>query len=138
MGIFDKFRKKKKEDAPLSQSLPASEGGKETAAPVKSQVVKDMGLAYQILLRPVLSEKGTHLAGGGKYVFVVHSQANKSEIRKSIQAVYNVHVRDVKILKMPAKSRRYGRTVGQTSAFKKAIVSLRAGEKIPGIIEAVG
>ena len=98
----------------------------------------DTGQAYQILLRPVLSEKGTHLAGSGKYVFAVHPRANKPEIKKSIQLVYDVHVEKVQIVRMPGKLRRYGKTQGRTAAWKKAIVTVRAGEKIPGIVEAVG
>ena len=96
------------------------------------------GQAYRILLRPVLSEKGTHLASLGRYVFAVHPKANKSEIGKSVEQLYDVHVESVKILKVPGKTRRYGRSVGKTAAWKKAIVVLSAGEKIPGIIEAVG
>ena len=59
--------------------------------------------AHEILLRPILSEKGTSLAGAGKYVFAVQPRANKTEVKKSIQTVYEVHVEDVKIVKMPGK-----------------------------------
>lgn len=139
MGLLDRFKKKKEEkkDAVTANEVKQSHGDEIAASrPVGTR--KDTGRAYQLIIRPVLSEKGTHLASQGKYVFVIHSSANKSEVRKGIQKIYDVHVRDVKILKMPSKTRRYGRTVGHTSAFKKAIVTLRAGEKIPGIIESVG
>lgn len=142
MGLLNKLGLKKEADKAAAPASPVAAAEKaEKTAEAKPRAPKPGargGRAYRILLRPVLSEKGTALAGKGKYVFVVHPSANKSEIRKSIQAVYDVHVREVKILKMPAKARRYGRTLGYTSAFKKAIISLRAGEKIPGIIEAVG
>jgi large subunit ribosomal protein L23 len=94
--------------------------------------------AYRILIRPILSEKGTHLAPLGKYVFAVSPAANKSEIKKSIEQLYSVHVKTVRIVKMVGKRRRYGRTTGRTSDWKKAVITLRSGEKIPGIIEAVG
>lgn len=94
--------------------------------------------ADQILVRPVLSEKGTSLASEGKYVFAVYPQANKSEIRKSIESIYEVQVKKVQIINLPGKRRRYGRSIGRTQAWKKAIVTVRKGEKIPGIIEAVG
>lgn len=133
MGIFDKFKFKK---AP-EKARPAKA---EAAKPEPQKPVKKGGstLAYQILLRPVISEKGTALAGKGRYVFAVARSANKSEIKKSIQKVYDVQVRAVKIVKMPAKARRYGRSRGATSPWKKAIITVNAGEKIPGIIESVG
>lgn len=142
MGIFDRFKSKKK--APSNGVELPSNGAKQeksapqpapkAEAPVKTAT---RGLS-DVLVRPMLSEKGTHLASTGKYVFEVSPRANKTEIKKSVQAVYSVHVMAVKILKMPSKTRRYGRIIGKTSPFKKAIVSLRPGEKIPGIIESVG
>jgi len=140
MGFLDKIGLRKK-----SSEAPAAKKETEAVAKVDSTEKKaepqkkaDTGSSYQILLRPFVSEKAMGLAGFGKYVFVVHPKANKSEIRKSIQKVYDVHVTDVKIIKLPSKKRRYGRAKGQTSAIKKALVTLRAGEKIPGIIEQVG
>ena len=113
------------------------EEGKGKEAP-RNDKMSGHPFAHQILLHPVLSEKGTHLASKGEYVFMVTQAANKSEIAKAIQGVYEVHVRSVKIIKAPGKQRRYGRSIGRTSPRKKALVQLRAGEKIPGIIEAVG
>ncbi|OGE78349.1 MAG: 50S ribosomal protein L23 [Candidatus Doudnabacteria bacterium RIFCSPHIGHO2_01_FULL_46_14] len=94
--------------------------------------------ASEVLVKPLLSEKGTHLASTGRYVFMVKKQANKPEIKKSIQRVYKVHVEGIRIVNLPAKKRRYGRASGQTSEHKKAIITLKKGEKIPGIIESVG
>jgi large subunit ribosomal protein L23 len=147
MGILNKLGLKKKvEAAPAKPALEKTESKAlkpetpvESSAP-RQQARPNLGAsqAYQVLLRPILSEKGTHLAASGKYVFAVHTKANKSEIRKSIQRVYNVHVEAVRIVKQPGKARRYGRSVGRTSAWKKAIVTVAKGEKIPGIIESVG
>lgn len=143
MGILDKLgiKKKKAEASPKQESslpihgLAAAQEGK----PINRQTTKAYsGNAYQILLRPILSEKSTHLAASGKYVFAVNPRANKSEIKKSIERVYEVHVEEVKVINLRGKRRRYGRTRGITSARKKAIVTVRSGEKIPGIIEAVG
>lgn len=143
MGILSKLGLKKKQPAkpeagkearPEAEKQEGALGAQAKKIPQKS----DTGQAYQILLRPILSEKGTSLASRGKYVFAVHQRANKSEIRKSIQKVYDVHVNSVKIINLPGKMRRYGRTRGRTANWKKTVVTLRAGEKIPGIIEAVG
>lgn len=151
MGILEKIGLKKKSDAPARPAPPkTSQKSERVEAPGKAEIANEpqpeavrvvqgnTGQAYQILVRPILSEKGTHLAGKGKYVFAVHPQSNKSEVRKSIQAVYNVHVENVHIVKMPGKMRRYGRTTGRTANWKKAIITVRKGEKIPGIIESVG
>lgn len=135
MGIFDKFKKKKDQlAAPQQPALAAA------PAPVKEQKVKGpaVGQLSQILLRPIVSEKGARLAGSGRYVFEVTPEANKTEIKKSVERVFNVHVEHVGIINLPAKSRRWGRVVGKTAHWKKAIVKLRTGEKIPGIIESVG
>lgn len=145
MGILDKLGIRKKTKTKLADQPVTAEA--EQAEKPKSQEQKksaahpgkgNTGRAYQILVRPILSEKGTHLAGKGKYVFAVHPAANKSEIKKSIQLVYNVRVQGVHIVKMPSKLRRYGRSVGRTASWKKAIVTVAKGEKIPGIIESVG
>lgn len=135
MGILDKLKGKKAEapKADVAQDLKT-----ETATASKAAQTPAMFGGAQILVRPLLSEKGTHFAASGKYVFIVNRKANKPEIKKSIQKIYNVHVEDVKIINLPSKKRRYGMTSGETSAFKKAIVVLRSGEKIPGIIESVG
>lgn len=138
MGILDKLRlKKKKVQEP--EVKPEAVAAEQEERPKTASIGRvDTGLAYQILIRPVLSEKATHLANSGRYVFAVHPHANKSEIKKSIQKVYDVHVTKVRIVKMSGKKRRYGRTVGETKDWKKAIITVRKGEKIPGIIEAVG
>lgn len=138
MGILDKLGLKKKGEA--KQIQPEAE----TVVEVEEKKVKTAAkaglpsLAYRNLLRPILSEKATHLATSGKYVFAIHPRANKTEVKKSIQQVYGVEITSVKIIKIRGKTRRYGRTVGKTSNWKKALVTVRPGQKIPGIIEAVG
>ncbi len=136
MGLLEKIGLKKKQNETKPEAAAETSKKEEVRAVEKKPAVASQ--AYRILLRPILSEKAIHLATSGKYVFAVHPQANKSEIKKSIQRVYDVHIEQVKIIKLPGKMRRYGRSVGKTSAWKKAVVTVRAGEKIPGIIEAVG
>src|SRR3989344_1490949 len=141
MGFLDKIGIKKKSaggESPAAKKEKAAEPEKTASLAPPKPAKSDTGRAYQILLRPVLSEKGTHLAGKGEYVFAVHPKANKNEIRKSIQKVYDVKVEKVRIINLPGKRRRYGRTIGRTAASKKAIVKVAAGQKIPGIIESVG
>lgn len=140
MGLLDKigFRKKAAPDESSVKAKPAVQAETSTAKKPEAAKKTDTGASYQILVRPFVSEKAMGLASAGKYVFVVHPRANKTEIRKSIQKVYDVHVESVKIVKLPSKARRYGKAQGKTSPIKKALVTLRVGEKIPGIIEQVG
>lgn len=136
MGIFDKF-KKKSQPKTSEEKVQEPAVTKETEPKVET-VTGDTGQAYQILVRPIVTEKAAALAVSSKYIFAVNPRANKPEIKKSIQKVYKVHVTDVKILNLPGKGRRYGKAKGQTSEVKKAIVTLKQGEKIPGIIESIG
>lgn len=140
MGILDKLGiKKDKDQAQASGKEEVAASPKQNQKPQTKPAAKtSTGRAYAVLVRPVLSEKGTAAAATGRYVFAVSPRANKTEIKKAIQKVYDVTVRDVKIIKLPGKKRRYGRTVGKTSPLKKAVVVLKAGETIPGIIESVG
>jgi len=145
MGILDKLgiRKKKaiKSGTDLQiqkpDAVPKKTEAKDLAVRQKREKIGSQN-SYQILIKPIVSEKGTALAGSGRYVFAVMRSANKSEIKKSVQVTYDVDVESVKIIKVPGKFRRYGRTTGRTSSWKKAIVTVKKGQKIPGIIEAVG
>lgn len=134
VGLLSKIGIKKKQEEVKPPEQPAA-----AAPPPPAQATKGaVKHGALLLMRPVLSEKGTALAGKGKYVFAVAPRANKPEIKKSVQNIYDVHVTKVRIIKMPGKARRYGRSTGMTAAWKKAIVTLKPGEKIAGIIESVG
>ena len=85
---------------------------------------------YAVLLRPLITEKGTLLAESGKYAFQVASQANKLQIKEAVERAFDVHVIKVNVMNMPGKQRRVGRSVGMTSEWKKAIVTLAEGERI--------
>ncbi len=97
----------------------------------------DTGRAHRILITHHLSEKTNTLSSSGTYVFKVNSTANKIEVRQAVESVYDVHVANVNILNTKGKLRRQGRSVGRTSDWKKAIVTLKAGEKIQGLAEGV-
>ena len=93
--------------------------------------------APDIILRPVISEKSIDESGRGKYTFAVHEKANKIQIKAAIEDLYkkeNVTVVAVNVLTMKAKEKRRGtrrgRTIGHTSAWRKAIVTLAPGQKI--------
>ena len=86
--------------------------------------------ALKAVLRPIVSEKNTMLNALNKYVFEVAPETNRIEVKKGIEVLYNVRVESVNIIPVKKRSVRYGRTSGWTKARKKAIVTLKKGEKI--------
>ncbi|MBX4204729.1 MAG: 50S ribosomal protein L23 [Candidatus Doudnabacteria bacterium] len=105
----------------------------------KKQVVlkEDTGRAHDILRNYHLSEKSNLLSASGRYVFRVSKSTNKLEVKKAIEKVYDVHVADVNIMNIKGKTRRSGKIAGKTSNWKKAYVTLKAGEKISGLAEGI-
>ncbi len=92
---------------------------------------------HEIIKRPLITEKASlQKELFDKYAFEVALEANKNEIRRAIESVFKVHVTDVKTIRFRGKFRRVGRNMGQRSNWKKAIVTLKKGEKIE-VIEGV-
>lgn len=86
-----------------------------------------------IVRRPHVTERATDLAEKGTYVFEVHPKATKSEVKEAVRALYKVHPRAVRMIRIPAKmthSRTSNRLVQKTASLKKALVTLQEGEKI--------
>ncbi|MBN1285137.1 MAG: 50S ribosomal protein L23 [Anaerolineae bacterium] len=88
---------------------------------------------YEIIRRPVSTEKTTYMTDvNNQYVFEVHPRANKIQVREAVEIIFDVDVANVAVMNMPAKRgwrgrRRYIRK----SAWKKAVVTIEAGQKIP-------
>lgn len=85
---------------------------------------------YEILRRPVVTEKNTGLQASGKYVFEVAGEANKIQIKQAVEKAFKVKVKAVNLMVVPGKGRRVGRREVQTPSWKKAVVTLQAGDKI--------
>ncbi len=86
---------------------------------------------YTIIERPMVTEKSSMAAEQGKYTFKVNPEANKIEIREAIEQIYPVHVTKVNTVTVRGKSYRLGRVkTRKRPDWKKAIVTLRAGERI--------
>ena len=86
---------------------------------------------YQVLRHPLLTEKSTALREThGKVAFAVHRSATKPAIKAAVERTLKVKVRDVNIVNVRGKEKRMGRFAGRTSDWKKAIVTLKPGEKI--------
>ena len=93
---------------------------------------------YQIIIRPVITEKSTLLKDVNREVcFEVHPSANKIEIKQATEKLFKVKVERVRIQKMKGKMRRVGRSQGRKKNWKKAYVKLKEGEKMIEYFEAV-
>lgn len=88
-------------------------------------------MMYQdILIRPVSSEKATNLREQDKYVFVVHPDATKTQIKEAVRKLFNVKVVSCTTMNVRGKEKRLRGRPGFTSSYKKAIVRLAQGETI--------
>ena len=85
---------------------------------------------YQILRRPLITEKYTILQAQGKYAFEVAGEANKPQIKQAVEKAFKVEVTAVNVMTMPGKRRRLGRRQLPAHSWKKAIVTLKPGDKI--------
>lgn len=90
-----------------------------------------MQSVYDVVKRPIISEKSTALAEvAGRYAFEVAVKANKQEIRDAVQQLFSVKVREVRTMVMHGKVKRVGRFVTKRPNWKKAVVTLAQGQKI--------
>jgi large subunit ribosomal protein L23 len=85
---------------------------------------------YEILRRPLITEKNTLLGEQNKYTFEVAKAATKPEIRDAVETIFKVEVTDVNTSKVHGKTKRVGRSVGRTRSWKKAVVTLKPGQRI--------
>jgi large subunit ribosomal protein L23 len=83
-----------------------------------------------VLLAPVISEKSYGLLDQNKYTFQVHPQANKTQIKIAVEKVFTVKVTDVNTLNRQGKRKRSRNGFGRRNNIKRAIVTLRAGDRI--------
>jgi large subunit ribosomal protein L23 len=91
---------------------------------------------YDVLKRPIVTEKTTLQGEQGRYTFEVDLRANKHQVKEAVEKIFGVDVVSVNIIKMPGKSRRYGRHMSKAHAWKKATVRLAEGQSI-GFFEGV-
>ena len=85
---------------------------------------------YEVLRRPLITEKNTALQPQGKYAFEVARGANKYQVKQAVEKAFKVRVAAVNVMTAPGKERRVGRRVVLTQPWKKAIVTLQPGDKI--------
>lgn len=86
---------------------------------------------YDVVIRPIMTEKTDVMADdNNQYVFEVMRKANKRQVKAAIEKIFEVDVVDVRTMVVPGKSRRWGRIIRKTPSWKKAIVTLNAGDTI--------
>lgn len=100
------------------------------AREAKTLSVKESPLATRLLSRPRITEKSYALNALNQYVFVVTKEATKTTVKRAIEEAYAVTVEQVRIVRLPAKKRVFGKGVGTKSAIKKAIVRVAKGQSI--------
>jgi len=90
---------------------------------------------YDIIVRPLETEKAYVLRDQGKYVFIVHTGANKLQVKQAVEEIYGVNVDRVRTMVMPGKANktRGRRTVRRRGPWKKAVVTLAAGQRIEAL-----
>mgnify|MGYP001305499023 CR=1 FL=1 len=87
--------------------------------------------AHDIIIRPIITEKSTLLSEKSKYVFEVAKSATKIDIARAVAQAFKVTVVSVNTVSVPGKLKRMGKGQGYSTSWKKAIVTLKAGERIP-------
>ena len=87
-------------------------------------------LSYDIIIRPIITEKSSRMMSQNKYSFEVLKGANKIEIRRAVEEVFKVKVSSVHTISVHSKPKRMGRFIGRSRAWKKAIVTLLPGQRI--------
>ncbi len=119
MKLFSDTTEEKKEKAPKKASVAK-----------KSLSVKESPLAARFLSRPRVTEKSYALGTLNQYVFVVTKEATKTIVKRAVEEAYAVNVEKVRMVRLPMKTRVFGKNIGSRSAIKKAIVSVAKGQTI--------
>ena len=85
---------------------------------------------HKVLIKPTITEKSTLLQESGKYTFQVALKANKVEVKQAVETNFDVTVLDVNITKIHGKRKRYGPRPAKQPDIKKAVVTLKPGDRI--------
>jgi len=125
MSIFSKKDKIKDADNPAAEQARYG-AGKRVGADIRVNPRR----SALFMKQPWVTEKAGDLGALGKYIFIVDRKINKSEVKKAVESIYGVKVENINIISIKGKAKRLGRSLGKTSSFKKAIVTLKQGQKI--------
>lgn len=128
-GLFKKKKKVEKKEVPKKEE--AKKPVEQKVEKKKNVAVKtDDAIAYGVIRFQHITEKATALASLNKYVFKVFKTANKMSVTHAVEKLYKVKVESVNMMNVPTKTVKLGRFEGTRGGYKKAIVTLRQGDKI--------
>jgi large subunit ribosomal protein L23 len=96
----------------------------------KKDVNIQNSIAHKVLIEPWVTEETTRIGEFNKYAFKVANDADKKSVKKAVEGLYGVEVTAVNTINIPRKKRIRGRVTGWKSGYKKAIVTLKEGDKI--------
>ncbi len=96
-----------------------------------------MKTAYDIIVKPIITERSMSAVADKKYVFQVARDAGKIEIKKAIETIFGVKVKSVNTINVRGKEKRMGVHVGKTAAYKKAIITLTSDSKAIELFEGM-
>ena len=88
-----------------------------------------MRTAYDVIIKPVISERSMDEAQSRKYTFKVAKDANKTQVKLALEEIFGVEIKKINIMNVKGKTKRMGRYVGKTADTKKAIVTLTKKSK---------
>ena len=80
---------------------------------------------YEVLRRPLVTEKGTYLQEQNKYLFEVAIGANKPQVKQAVEKAFDVTVESVNLMTVVGKRKRYGRAIAKRPDWKKAVITLK-------------
>jgi len=138
LDILKRKKKEKKEPVKTEPETSVSVGKKEPRVVSKTETVRKSGKVKKgkkerysnVLIRPRITEKASTQSGGNSYTFNISRRANKTEVKKAMEEIYNVQPIKVNIVNVKPKRKIVRGTKGATPAFKKAIVFLKDGDSI--------
>lgn len=119
-----------KKDGAAPKAEIAELGKEKPVKPAKRMKNKTPKIASRILAVPRITEKAMALAEQNQYVFKVFKSANKIEVKQAVNEVYGVEVEKMRIVNIPRKQRRLGKIKGWKQGYKKAIITVKKGQKI--------
>lgn len=143
MAIFSKKENtdEVKVDAPATDIAGSSKVTSAEPATADQETPKAMvdvvhsGIGSKGLIVPRISEKAGFVARFNQYIFTVHGKLNKIEVKNAVQKMYGVKIANINMIQVAGKSRRFGRTSGMRSGFKKAVITLTPDSKKIDIVE---
>lgn len=139
MSILNSLKRTKKKAEDTKDKKTQGGVEEEKAIEVKADAVKTNetrhGLKHKsVLLRPGVSEKDHIISANNQYVFIVAQKATKNEVKKEVESRFNVHVLKVNVLNRKGKPKQWRGKQGIQKKIRKAIITVKTGEKIEAVV----